>query len=111
MRGSAKVRIEIIYANFPFRLLELDCSFLNNPVEDESFAELDLCRTNAEILEQQLDMIPAGHCVGFIFARYLLEQSIDAAACFHIGDNGAAEIIAPNGRRKARPRTRHEMRA
>ena len=52
MRGSAEVRIQDIYAYFPFRFLELDCSFLDNLVEDESCAELDLCRTNAEILEQ-----------------------------------------------------------
>ena len=52
MRGSAEVRIEDIYAYLPFRLLGLDCSFLNNLVEDEFCAELDLCRTSAETLEQ-----------------------------------------------------------
>jgi len=31
---------------------------------------------------------------GAFFARYLSEQSIDAAACFPIGDNEAADIKA-----------------
>ena len=29
-----------------------------------------------------------------LLARYLSEQSVDAAACFHIGDNEAADIRA-----------------
>ena len=69
-RGSAEVHIEDIYAYFPFRLFGLDRGFLNNLVEDEFCAELDLCRTNPEMLQQYLDMKRAGHRVGFISDTY-----------------------------------------
>ena len=131
-RGSAEVHIEEIYAHFPFRLFGLDRSSLNDLVEAEFSAELDLCRANPEMLRQYLDMKRAGHRVGFIsdtywtserlgrllracrpdltwdflyascdngssksealFARYLSEQGIDAAATFHVGDNETADI-------------------
>jgi FMN phosphatase YigB (HAD superfamily) len=130
--GSAEVHINDIYACFPFRLFGLDRGFLNNLVEDEFCAELDLCRTNPEMLRQYFEMKRAGHRVGFIsdtywsserlgrlllaccprrtwdflypscdngssksealFARYLSEQGIDAAASFHVGDNETADI-------------------
>ena len=65
-RGSAEVHIEEIYAYFPFRLFGLDRGFLNNLVEDEFCAELDLCRTNPDMLQQYLDIKRAGRRVGFI---------------------------------------------
>jgi FMN phosphatase YigB (HAD superfamily) len=131
-RGSAEVHIDEIYAYFPFRLFGLDRRSLNDLVEAEFGAELDLCRANPEMLRQYLEMKRAGHRVGFIsdtywnserlgrllrvcrpdltwdflyascdngssksealFARYLSEQGIDAAASFHVGDNETADI-------------------
>lgn len=131
-RGCAEVHIEEIYAYFPFRLFGLDRGSLNELVENEFDAELDLCRANPEMLQQYFVMKRAGHRVGFIsdtywnserlsrllrtcrpdltwdflyascdhgsskgealFARYLSEQGVDAAASFHVGDNETADI-------------------
>ena len=69
-RGCAEVHIGEIYAYFPFRLFGLDRSSLNELIEDEFGAELDLCRANPEMLRQYLDMKRAGHRVGFISDTY-----------------------------------------
>src|SRR4051812_44045587 len=69
-RGSAEVHIEEIYAYFPFRLFGLDRGSLNDLVEAEFRAELDLCRANPEMLQQYSVMKQAGHRVGFISDTY-----------------------------------------
>ena len=69
-RGSAEVHIEEIYAYFPFRLFGLDRGSLNDLVDAEFCAELDLCRANPEMLQQYLVMKHAGHRVGFISDTY-----------------------------------------
>ncbi|WP_431204881.1 hypothetical protein ACQ86E_07565 [Bradyrhizobium betae] len=131
-RGTSEVHIGEIYSFFPFRLFGLSRDGLNDLVESEFVAELELCRTNPDMLRQYLDMKRAGHRVGFIsdtywdsgrlarllracrpgltwdflyascdhgsskgealFATYLSEQGIDAAASFHVGDNEKADI-------------------
>ncbi|WXU23699.1 hypothetical protein WHZ77_07170 [Bradyrhizobium sp. A5] len=105
---------------------------MNDLIESEFAAELELCRANPDMIRQYLDMKRAGHRVGFIsdtywdsgrlarllracrpgltwdflyascdhgssksealFATYLSEQGIDAAASFHVGDNEKADI-------------------
>jgi FMN phosphatase YigB (HAD superfamily) len=131
-RGTSEVRIADIYSFFPFRLFGLSRRDLNDLVESEFAAELELCRANPDMTRQYLDMKRAGHRVGFIsdtywdsdrlarllracrpgltwdflyascdhgssksealFATYLSEQGIDAAASFHVGDNESADI-------------------
>ena len=68
--AAREVHIGEIYAYFPFRLFGLDRSSLNELVEDEFGAELDLCRANPEMLRQYRDMKRAGHRVGFISDTY-----------------------------------------
>ena len=131
-RGASEVRIDEIYSCFPFRLFGLKRRDLNDLVESEFAAELELCRANPDMLRQYLDMKGAGHRVGFIsdtywdsaslarllracrpgltwdflyascdhgsgksetlFAKYLAEEGVDAAASFHVGDNDKADI-------------------
>ncbi|TQF43592.1 hypothetical protein UNPF46_03090 [Bradyrhizobium sp. UNPF46] len=131
-RGASEVHIDEIYSCFPFRLFGLSRADLNDLVEAEFTAEIELCRANPDMLGQYLDMKRAGHRVGFIsdtywdggrlarllracrpglvwdflyascdhgtgksealFATYLSEQGIDAAASFHVGDNEKADI-------------------
>ncbi|BAL74724.1 hypothetical protein S23_15070 [Bradyrhizobium cosmicum] len=121
-----------IYSYFPFKLFGLSRDGLNDLIESEFAAELELCRANPDMIRQYLDMKHAGHRVGFIsdtywnsgrlarllracrpgltwdflyascdhgssksealFATYLSEQGIDAAASFHVGDNEKADI-------------------
>lgn len=69
-RGSSEVHIGEIYSFFPFRLFGLARSDLNDLVESEFAAELELCRANTDMLRQYLDMKRAGHRVGFISDTY-----------------------------------------
>ena len=69
-RGSAEVHIDEIYAYFPFRLFGLDRGSLNELVESEFGAELDLCRANPDMVQQYRNMRRAGHRVGFISDTY-----------------------------------------
>ena len=69
-RGSAEVHIDEIYAYFPFRLFGLDRGSLNELVENEFGAELDLCRANPDMHQQYLAMKHAGRRVGFISDTY-----------------------------------------
>ncbi len=69
-RGISEVRIDEIYSCFPFRLFGLARHHLNDLVESEFAAELELCRANPDILRQYLDMRHAGHRVGFISDTY-----------------------------------------
>ena len=143
-RGSAEVHIREIYSLFPFRLFGLDRASLEELVDAEYRAELELCRVNCEMLQQYFEMKRAHFRVGFIsdtcwdterlaallrhcspglswdflyascdngasksetlFARYLAEQSIDAAGSFHIGDNETADV---RGARRHGIRPRH----
>src|ERR1700745_3034275 len=48
-RNSVEVTIEEIYEFFPFRLFGLDRTALQDLVDAEFHAELDLCRVNDEI--------------------------------------------------------------
>ncbi|WP_354223469.1 hypothetical protein [Bradyrhizobium sp. F1.4.3] len=64
------MRIDEIYSYFPFRLFGLTRDHLNALVESEFSAELELCRTNPDMLRQYLDMEQAGHRVGFISDTY-----------------------------------------
>nr|WP_240536144.1 hypothetical protein [Bradyrhizobium cosmicum] len=131
-RGTSEVHIGEIYSYFPFKLFGLSRDGLNDLIESEFAAELELCRANPDMIRQYLDMKHAGHRVGFIsdtywnsgrlarllracrpgltwdflyascdhgssksealFATYLSEQGIDAAASFHVGDNEKADI-------------------
>jgi len=69
-RGATEVHIADIYSFFPFRLFGLKRHHLNDLLEAEFRAELELCRANPEILRQYLDMKGAGHRVGFISDTY-----------------------------------------
>ncbi|MBR0837785.1 hypothetical protein JQ612_31715 [Bradyrhizobium manausense] len=69
-RGTGEVRIDEIYSYFPFRLFGLARRQLNDLVESEFAAELELCRANPDMLRQYLDMKRAGHRVGFISDTY-----------------------------------------
>lgn len=69
-RGAGEVRIEEIYSCFPSRLFGLARHHLNDLVESEFAAELELCRANPDMLRQYLDMKRAGHRVGFISDTY-----------------------------------------
>ena len=69
-RGASEVRIDEIYSYFPFRLFGLARRDLNDLVESEFSAELELCRANPDMLRQYLDMKRAGHRVGFISDTY-----------------------------------------
>ena len=130
--GSAEVRINDIYACFPFRLFGLYRDRLDDLAAAEFRAEFELCRANPEMLRQYSDMKSAGHRVGFIadtywtsvqlsrllracspgltwdflyascdhgsgkseklFAKYLSEQDIDAAASVHVSGNDRADV-------------------
>lgn len=68
--GASEVRIEEIYSCFPFRLFGLTRRHLNDLVESEFAAELELCRANPDMIRQYLDMKHAGHRVGFISDTY-----------------------------------------
>jgi FMN phosphatase YigB (HAD superfamily) len=132
--GSAEVRINDIYACFPFRLFGLYRDRLEDLAAAEFRAELELCRANSEMLRQYSDAKSAGHHVGFIsdtywtsgqlgrllracspgltwdflyascdhgsskseklYARYLAEQDVDAAAAFHVGSSDRADVRA-----------------
>ena len=131
-RSVTEVHISEIYFYFPFKLFGLERNHLDDLVEAEFRAELELCRANPEILQQYLSMKSAGHRVGFIsdtywnsnqlarllqacrpgltwdflyascdhgssksgalFAKYLLEQGVDQAVSFHVGDNESADV-------------------
>ncbi len=69
-RGSAEVRITDIYSFFPFKLFGLDRDALNDLAVAEFRAELDLCRTNPDMLQQYLEMKRQGFRVGFISDTY-----------------------------------------
>jgi FMN phosphatase YigB (HAD superfamily) len=69
-RGAGEVHIAEIYSYFPFRLFGLTRRDLNDLVESEFAAELELCRANPDMLRQYLDMKRAGHRVGFISDTY-----------------------------------------
>lgn len=69
-RGGSEVHIEEIYSFFPFSLFGLARRDLNDLVESEFVAELELCRANPDMLRQYLDMKRAGHRVGFISDTY-----------------------------------------
>lgn len=69
-RGGSEVHIEEIYSFFPFNLFGLARRDLNDLVESEFAAELELCRANPDMLRQYLDMKRAGHRVGFISDTY-----------------------------------------
>ncbi|WIW45250.1 hypothetical protein ML401_27925 [Bradyrhizobium sp. 62B] len=64
------MRIEQIYSCFPFKLFGLSQASLNDLVEAEFGAEVELCRVNPDMLGQYLDMKRAGHRVGFISDTY-----------------------------------------
>ena len=68
--GSAEVRIADIYFYFPFKLFGLRRDRLDDLAAAEFRAELELCRANPEMLRQYLDMMGAGHRVGFISDTY-----------------------------------------
>ena len=69
-RGGCEVRIDEIYAYFPFRLFGLSRSDLNDLIEAEFAAEVELCRANPDMIRQYLDTKRAGHRVGFISDTY-----------------------------------------
>lgn len=69
-RGGSEVHIEEIYSFFPFNLFGLARRDLNDLVESEFAAELELCRANPDMLRQYADMKRAGHRVGFISDTY-----------------------------------------
>ncbi|WP_456685352.1 hypothetical protein, partial [Bradyrhizobium sp. P5_C11_2] len=69
-RGTSEIHIAEIYSCFPFRLFGLTRRDLNDLVESEFTAELELCRANPDMLRQYLDMKRAGHRVGFISDTY-----------------------------------------
>lgn len=69
-RGGSEVHIEELYSFFPFNLFGLARRDLNDLVESEFAAELELCRANPDMLRQYLDMKRAGHRVGFISDTY-----------------------------------------
>lgn len=69
-RGGSEVHIEEIYSLFPFSLFGLARRDLNDLVESEFAAELELCRANPDMLRQYVDMKRAGHRVGFISDTY-----------------------------------------
>lgn len=69
-RGGSEVHIEEIYSFFPFSLFGLARRDLNDLVESEFAAELELCRANPDMLRQYVDMKRAGHRVGFISDTY-----------------------------------------
>ncbi len=79
-RGSAEVRIDDIYSCFPFRLFGLDRDRLDDLVDAEFRAELELCRANPEMLQQYSDMKSAGHRVGFISDTYWTSDQL-AVCC------------------------------
>jgi FMN phosphatase YigB (HAD superfamily) len=65
-RGSSEVHIREIYSLFPFRLFGLDRASLEEIVDAEYRAELELCRVNCEMLQQYFEMKRAHFRVGFI---------------------------------------------
>jgi len=69
-RGTGEVRIDEIYSCFPFRLFGLARHHLTDLVESEFAAELELCRTNPDMVRKYLDMKRAEHPVGFISDTY-----------------------------------------
>ncbi len=69
-RGAGEVGIEEIYSYFPFKLFGLSRGDLNDLVEAEFAAEVELCRANPDMVRQYLDMKRAGHRVGFISDTY-----------------------------------------
>lgn len=69
-RGASEVHIGEIYSYFPFKLFGLARTDLDDLVEAEFAAELELCRANPDMLGQYLDMKRAGHRVGFISDTY-----------------------------------------
>lgn len=69
-RGASEVHIGEIYSYFPFKLFGLARADLDDLVEAEFAAEIELCRANPDMLGQYLDMKRAGHRVGFISDTY-----------------------------------------
>ncbi|MCP3402570.1 hypothetical protein [Bradyrhizobium sp. CCGB20] len=69
-RGGSEVHVAEIYSYFPFKLFGLARRDLNDLVESEFAAELELCRANPDMIRQYLDMNRAGHRVGFISDTY-----------------------------------------
>jgi FMN phosphatase YigB (HAD superfamily) len=68
--GSVEVGITDIYRYFPFRLFGLDRKALPSLVRAEFDAELDLCRANAEMVRQYLEIRATGVRAGFISDTY-----------------------------------------
>lgn len=75
-RGTTEVHIADIYSCFPFRLFGLDRGALNDLVEAEFLAEIDLCRANPDMLQNYLEMMRAGYRVGFISDTYWNGQQL-----------------------------------
>lgn len=67
---TVEVKIAEIYAYFPFRLFGLERTDLPKLVQAEFQAELDLCRTNVEILRLYQDARKFGQRTGFISDTY-----------------------------------------
>jgi FMN phosphatase YigB (HAD superfamily) len=68
--GTSEVAISDIYVRFPFRLFGLEAGALPQLVQAEFEAELDLCRTNIEILRLYRNMRDKGLRTGFISDTY-----------------------------------------
>lgn len=75
-RGAYEVTIEEIYTCFPFRLFDLDRTALQDLVDAEYDAELDLCRVNDEILRLYEVARREGQRVGFISDTYWNERQL-----------------------------------
>lgn len=80
-RGGSEVHLEEIYSFFPFNLFGLARRDLNDLVESEFAAELELCRANPDMLRQYLDMKRAGHRVGFISDTYWDSDQLARLLC------------------------------
>jgi predicted HAD superfamily hydrolase len=70
LTGSVEVGIADIYGYFPFRLFDLDRKTLPGLVQAEFEAELDLCRANAGMVRQYLEIRATGARTGFISDTY-----------------------------------------
>jgi FMN phosphatase YigB (HAD superfamily) len=77
-RGSAEVHIREIYSLFPFRLFGLDRASLEELVDAEYRAEVELCRANPEMLQQYFEMKHAQFRLGFISDTYWSTERLAA---------------------------------
>ncbi len=75
-RDTFEVTIEDIYTYFPFRLFNLDRTALQDLVDAEYEAELDLCRVNDEVLRFYESAKREGQRVGFISDTYGNERQL-----------------------------------